>query len=773
MKRLLLGFVITVFGLAAAIIGYGVAASYLALPQTEGQAKLPGLSADVTVTRDARGVPWIKAGSAADAYAALGYVHAQDRLFQMELMRRLGQGRLAEVLGNLGVGSDKFMRTLGLYRRTQENLPTLDAETKIAVEAYAKGVNSFIAVESLPLEFKLLFFSPEPWVPADSLVWQKLMGLQLSGNWPEELSRAAIIAKLGPERAAELWPDVDAASPVTITASPEFLTKLRTAMLSVVRPSLASNIWAVAPSRTATGGAILANDPHLGFQSPNMWYLAGVSYPGVDLVGATVPGVPFHLLGHNGHLAWGFTTTHGDTQDLFIETLVDDGYATPDGPAPFTTREEMIQVRFGEPLKLTVRETRHGPVISDILPAEDLRAVHGKAVALAATLLAPDDRSIDAIHRMARAKTTQEFREAAKLFHAPQQNVMFADTHGSIGTIAVGRVPLRKSTLCNGLTPADGARGDCDWMGWAAFDDLPQKLDPAEGVLINANNKIVPDNFPLLIAKEWPEGYRARRIEEFLAGRSGLTLKDMDTLQHDAVSLMARDMLGVLLPQLNDDELKKSLAAWDGTMGRDRTQPLVFALLMEKLKARLLEDELGEEFGEFRGARPALLTLILTEKTAWCDDVRTPATETCAAQVNAAWSDTKDWLAQHAPTTDQQRWERWHVARFAHPVFGNIPGLSGLGGFAAPTPGDDATVNRGSFSASTSRTPFRHRHGAGVRAIYDLADLGRSRFNMAGGQSAHLLSAHFADLHPGWAEGEMFALIPPEKGTGQLLILND
>jgi penicillin amidase len=774
MKRLLLVFVFLVLGLFAAVFGYVGAVSSLALPQTEGQAKLPGLSASVSITRDARGVPWIKADNAADAYMALGYVHAQDRLFQMELMRRLGQGRLAEVLGNLGVGSDKFMRTLGLYARTQENLISLDAETKIAVDAYAKGVNAFMAANGLPLEYKLLFFSPEPWTPADSLVWQKLMGLQLSGNWPEELSRAAIIAKLGPEKATELWPDVDAASPVTVVASPAFLTKLRTAMLNVVRPSLASNIWAVAPSRTATGGALLANDPHLNFQAPNMWYLAGLSYPGVDLVGATVPGVPFHLLGHNGSLAWGFTTTHGDTQDLFVETLAGEGYATPDGPAPFTTRDETIRVRFGETLTLKVRETRHGPVISDILPAEDLRAVPGKAVALSATLLAPGDRSIDAIYKMGRSKTTQDFREAAKLFHAPQQNVMFADTQGSIGYIAVGRVPLRKSTLCDGLLPADGARGDCDWMGWAAFNDQPQKLDPPDGVLINANNKNVPDDYPLLIAKEWPEGYRARRIEEFLAGRSGLTLKDMDTLQHDAVSLMARDMLAVLLPLLKDDDLKPTLAAWDGTMGLDRTEPLIFALWMERLKARLLEDELGEEFSEFRGARPTLLTAILTKNTAWCDDVRTPAPEACEAQVNAAWSDALAWLRDNAGDDDRNwRWGEWHIASFSHPVFGNIPGLSGLGGFAAPTPGDDATVNRGSFSGSTSRIPFRHRHGPGVRAIYDLADLRRSQFSMAGGQSAHLLSGHLDDLMVGWAGAESFALTPPEKGTGQLLILNN
>ena len=786
MKSILRGFLFAaigliglVAGLAAAIAGYGVAVSYLALPQTEGTLSISGLSAEVSVTRDEHGVPWIVAANQDDAYVALGYVHAQDRLFQMELMRRAGQGRLAEVLGSLGVSSDKFMRTLGVYRLTLDSLPALDPEVRAAVDAYAKGVNAFIDSNLLPLEFKLLFVRPEPWVAADSLVWQKLMGLQLSGNWPEELSRAAIIAKLGPERAGELWPDVNANTPITLASLPgEALSKLRTAMLNVVRPSLASNIWAVAPSRTATGAPFLANDPHLGFQSPNLWYLAGVSYPGVTLVGATTPGVPLHLLGHNGHLAWGFTVTHGDTQDLFVETLTPDGYQTPVGSAQFESREEIINVRFGKAQTITVRSTRHGPIISDILPSLDLGNIgnNGKAVALAATLLAHDDRSIQAIYHMARATTAEAFREAARDFNSPQQNVMFADTKGSIGYIAVGRVPLRKAPSCDGLLPADGASGTCDWTGWAPFEALPQSLNPPNGLLVNANNQIVPDDYPLLIAKEWPEGYRAERIESFLAGRAGLTMTNMDTLQHDHVSLMAREMMPLLLDRLNNinhdhERLKEHMAHWDGTMARNKLEPIVFALWMENLKSRILQDELGDEFDEFRGARPELLRVILTQKRSWCDDRTTPLIETCDTQVSMAWRDSISWLEAWTHDIALWQWGRWHIAKFSHPIFGNIPGLSWLGGYAVATDGDDATVNRGSFTASTSRFPFRHRHGAGLRAIYDLADLNRSQYSMAGGQSAHMMSPHFDDLLGDWANGRSFTLSPPALGQGHTLFL--
>ncbi|MSO97343.1 MAG: penicillin acylase family protein [Rhodospirillaceae bacterium] len=767
-------------GLAAALGGYGLASAYLALPLTEGSLALAGVSAPTTVTRDERGVPWIEATNAADAYFALGYVHAQDRLFQMELMRRAGQGRLAEILGPLGVGSDKFMRTLGLYRLSQDNLGTLDSETKIALDAYAMGVNAFMAREPLPLEFKLLAHTPEPWVPADSVVWQKLMGMQLSGNWAEELSRAAMIAKLGEEKAQQLWPNVGARSPITLASLPvSFITELRTVMLNVVQPTLASNVWVLGPTRTATGAPILANDPHLSFQSPNLWYLAGLSYPGVTLTGATTPGVPFHVLGHNGQIAWGFTTTHGDTQDLFVETLSDDGarYLTPDGPMAFESREEVINVRFGEPQKIMVRTTRHGPVVSDILPAASNLTTGGKhVVALAATLLIKDDRSIETIYRLALAAAATEFVESVRTFNAPEHNMMVADKDGSIAFVTSGRIPLRKNKNCDGLLPSDGASGECDWVGMVAFEAWPKSLNPESGLLFNANNKVVSDDYPVMIAKDWPEGYRAQRIEDFFAARSGLTIKDMNTLQTDHVSLMAREVLPLLLDRLQprdtqDSRLKEHMTAWDGTMSRQKIGPLIFALWIERLKARILADELGDSFRSIGGARPTLLKSILTENTSWCDDINTPDAETCDMQINGAWAEAVTWLTNYSSDDNDWRWEKWHVARFDHPIFSSIPGLSWLGSFAVATDGDDFTVNRGSFTASTSRVPFRHFHGHGYRAIYDLADLSRSQFSMAGGQSGHQLSTHFDDLLEGWANGETFDLVAPKEGHVSRLFL--
>lgn len=744
-----------------------VGATFFALPRTSGEQTFAEVAAPIAITRDSRGVPWIKAENEADAYFALGFAHAQDRLFQMELMRRSGQGRLSEVIGKSALPSDRLMRTLGLYRAAERNLEQIEPETAQVLGAYTAGVNAFINSGALlPIEFTLLWFKPEPWREADSLVWQKLMGLQLSGNWNDELLNAELIRMLGPDRAQELLINGSDAGPTTLAALSDRSTALLSLIADVVKPTLASNIWALSPLRTATGGALLANDPHLNFGAPNIWYLAGLSYPGTRLIGATIPGVPFHVLGHNGRLAWGMTTTHGDTQDLFVETVVDgDLYAAPGGPLPFGIRTEEIKVRFGEPELLSVRTSRHGPVISDVIESNHVDSAK-YALALATPLLLDDDHTVDAIYRMARSTSAEDFLDATTMFHAPQQNLMFADSNGAIGYIAAGRVPIRANSDCNGLTPADGASGRCDWTGWISHRELPQSMDPVGGVLINANNKIAGADYPYLLAAEWPEPYRAQRITDIIADRAGITLQQTAGLQMDQVSLLARDMLPLLLervgPSPQEPDLIEALRRWNGESERERSEPLLFNTWLAMLKSRLIADDLGTAFPSFYGDRPALIRAILTERVSWCDDTGTQPVETCEAQVQMAWSDTISWLKQHGGDDPASwRWDRFHVAQFRHPIFGFVPGLGDMTGFGIPTGGDNSSVNRGSPSRFSSRTPYSHRHGPGYRAIYDLADLSKSRFTVAGGQSGQILSRHFDDLLEGWRDGDYFELREP------------
>ena len=503
MKRLQMILLSLITGILALIIiwlAYILVSAYRAVPELDGEYFLEGIAGTVTIYRDNHGIPIIEAKSEADAYFGLGYTHAQDRFFAMELMRRQGQGRLAELIGPIAVNADKYTRTLGLYKSAQEDLKGLHPDVLRISESYAAGVNAWIkSGNPLPVEFKILMFEPEPWTPADSLVWQKIMGLQLSGNWDDELVDALLIKKLGPTKAQELWPVQRADDHTTLRQHALDYGELPFAELlddltSVLRPTLASNVWTLKGERTDSNAPILASDPHLGFQAPNLWYLAGINYPGHRIFGATVPGVPFHIIGQNDYVAWGLTTTHSDTGDLFIEKLSADNitYETPDGPAQFHTRTETISVRFNDPVHLTVRNSRHGPIVSDILSVEKSipeLSESDKVVALAVNVLQPNDKTAEGAYRMARAKSVYDFANALRMFHAPQQNFVFADSNNEIGFFAPGRVPIRKSG--DGTVPVPGWQGEYDWNGWIPYDELPQVFNPQSGILINANNKII------------------------------------------------------------------------------------------------------------------------------------------------------------------------------------------------------------------------------------------------------------------------------------------
>ncbi len=788
MKWILRGILIVVTLVVVLAVGWP---TYLwlsarhAVPEWDGEVSLDGLSGPVTIIRNEYGVPLISAQSETDAYFGLGYAHAQDRLFAMELMRRQGQGRLAELIGPLAVSVDKYTRTLGLYRRAQDDIKGLSSDVMAVTESYAAGVNAWInSGNPLPVEYKVLMFEPEPWVPADSMVWQKIMGLQLSGNWDEELVDALLIEKLGPEKARELWPSQRPTDHTTLKEVAADYNGLRFAelyegMTEALNPTLASNVWALNGTRTDTGSPILASDPHLGFQAPNLWYVAGVAFPGQSIFGATVPGVPFHLIGQNEHVAWGLTTTHSDTGDLFIEKLSEDGnsYETPDGLAPLETRTEIINARFGEPVSLTVRETRHGPIVSDVLPVErsvpELTA-ENHAVALAVNVLQPNDTTAEAIYRVARAANIQEFHEALRLYKAPQQNIVFADDSGGIGYMSPARVPIRKNG--DGTVPVPGWTGEFDWMGWIPFEELPQSLNPESGQLVNANNKIVPDDYPHLIAARWRAPYRANRIADLIAANDTATLDNVAQTQIDQVSLMARDLKPLLMElmppdKIENDPLLSAMLRWNGEMDRARMEPLIFLLWMEKAKTALAADELDETFQYFSGVNAEFIRTILTENQHWCDDVLTETFETCSTQIGNAWDEVAAWVEQQNATDPTSlKWGDYHFATFNHLLFGNLPLVSGIGRMRVSNGGDNYTINVGSHAASTSRLPFRQGHGPAFRAVFDLGDRSLSRFAMAGGQSGHLASPHYDDLLISWRDGRYFAAPTPETAVNRLIL---
>jgi penicillin amidase len=758
--------------LVAAAAGGGYLWLRQSLPQIDGELRVPGLAEPVTILRDRWAIPHIRAASLLDALFAQGFVHAQDRLWQMEFQRRLGAGRLAEILGPAAVATDRFMRTLGFYRLAEASLAHLSPLTQARLEAYAAGVNAWLATRSgpLPPEFLLLRQpAPEPWSPADSLVWLRLMALDLSVNYRDELLRARLARQLSDAQIADIWPEEQAGTPVTLSALAQALPfeRLAGALPPAPPPGQGSNAWVVAGSRTLSGAPLLANDPHLGLQAPGVWYLAHLAAPELELIGATLPGVPGIVLGHNGSVAWGFTNAGPDTQDLFIERIdpADPArYLTPDGPAPFLRREELIRVKGAAPVSLTVRATRHGPVLSDVLPDQD-GFEPGHVVALAWAALAEDDRTAQALLELNGARDWAGFVAAAEQVGAPMQNIFYADTGGRIGLIAPGRVPIRRQG--DGRWPVPGWSGDYDWQGWIPAAALPRALDPPAGLLFNANNRLVPEDFPYFLAADWEPPHRARRLAELLVGDRH-DLAGFAAIQADQLSLLARDLLPVMLeadaPSPAAATAQAALARWDRVMRADAPEPLLFAAWYRELSRLVYADELGELFLSFWRLRPEFMTRILTERQTWCDDVGTAPVETCAELAARALElALADLASRFGANPSAWRWGAAHPARMAHPILGDHPWLAWLFNLVSASGGDGTTVNVGHYWLRDEQRPFASTHAASYRGLYDLADLDRSRFVATTGQSGNPLSPHYRDLMALWAAG---TTVPMSRAPG-------
>jgi penicillin G amidase len=754
------------------------------LPQVEGRIVVAGLGAPVTIARDADGIPLITAGDDADAAFGLGFAHAQDRLFQMEAMRRYGAGRLAEIFGDRAIGTDQRMRVLGLYRLAEASFPHLSAPVQRSLEAYAAGVNAFLATHrgALPPEFQLLRFAPEPWRPADSLVWGKIMALELTGNYRNELLRARLARDLSPEQLAFLYPDYPREAPTTLAELAAIyrhlpLDPLYAALGPEIGPTYASNNWVVDGAHSVSGKPLLANDPHLAFATPGVWYLARLKTPEHEIAGGTAPGVPFVVIGHNDRFAWGFTTTASDVSDLFIEKLDpgDSGrYLTPQGTAPFETRQETIAVREAAPVTVTIRRTRHGPVLSDVLPTETVEA--GYVLALAATFLTEDDRSAEALWSAGRAGNWREFRAAFENFVAPQQNIVFADTGGEIGFIAPARIPIRRSG--DGWLPVPGWNGEYDWTGFVPFAELPQERNPASGRFISANNRIVPDNYPYFLSRDWDLPNRAERIGKLLAAEPLQSPEASAAIQADTLSIAARRLVPLMSRISPRDEPSRQaierLREWDFRMDADAVEPLLFTAWLRAFSKAVFVGRLGDAGRDYWNLRPDVIENVLTRHPEWCapppGSGAEAARDSAGAQRNgcdALLSTTLDSALAglrdtHGADITAWQWGRAHIARFPHAVFSRIPVLRDWIDVAIPTAGGFDTVNRGLTRIRDDEHPYEHWHGAGLRIITDLADPAASRMIAAPGQSGNPLSPHFSDLLRRWRD---FDYLVPGKAA--------
>jgi penicillin G amidase len=777
--RIVLGLV----AFLALAVGAFLIHARLSVPELAGRYELKGFSAPVSIVRDRHGIPHIYAATLDDAYFAVGFVHAQDRLFQMEMQRRVGRGRTAEIVGAPAVRFDRLIRTLDLAGRARTALAALPAESRRGIDAYTAGVNAYLAArrESLPPEF-VLVGTPEPWTAEDSILFGKLMAVQLSTGWRHELLRAKLVEALGAEKAAVFFPPYPEDGPSTLkparAAAPGAGEPARAALPAGLPAGLAagalwaslpeswrrgglSNEWVVSGALTESGKPILANDPHLSLDAPTLWYLVHIEVPGFTISGATVPGAPFHIIGHNGRIAWGVTTPYVDAEDIFIEKIdpADAAkYLIPGGSEAFRTRTETIKVRFGSDVTFTVRETRNGPVLDDaLMPNLRPKLESGHVLTLKAPWLAAEDASGLAFARLNRARNWDEFRAALSLYVAPAQNFVYADVDGHIGYILPGRVPLRKSG--KGALPTPGWTGEGDWTGYVPFYRMPQAFDPPGGMLVNANNRIVGAGYPHFLSDDWGDHWRAARIEALLSAGAKQTLDSTAAIQGDRVSLMARDLLPLMLeakPASNRARAAlERLKAWDGTMARERAEPLIFVAWLVHLNRRLLSDKIEALARDIVRYQPDIVRHVLTRHRDWCDNTKTPAREDCPTalgeSLEAALADLAD---RYGGDMAAWRWGTAHPAVMRHRLFGFIP-VPLIRDFGSPSieaDGEQHTVNKAAMNVSDRRRPYAARLGPGVRAIYDLADLKRSRFILSTGPSGHPMSKFYDSMVQDWRD---------------------
>ena len=764
------------------------------LPDYDKTIPVSGLTADVEIVRDNSGVPHIFPASDRDAFFGLGYAHAQDRLWQMTLMRRTVQGRLSELFGTRTVETDKLLRRLDLYTAAVRSVDAQDARTRDALDAYAAGVNARIDEinrDSLGRgapEFFVFNAPLAPWQPADSIALVKLMALQLSSHLTEEVLRARTSLLLpDPDRLADLLPDAPgqgvAALPEYADLMPAIPTTTQFAeagpdpLFWPVAPrglAGASNAWAADASRSATGSTLMANDPHLQFSAPATWYLARLQLSSGGVIGATIPGIPVVLAGRSESMAWGVTSSYLDDQDLFIEELNPDNreqYRTPDGFKDFVTRRSIIEIKDAAPVTLTLRWTDNGPV----LPATqfDLGTITppGHVAALSWTALSPEDTSMSAAVGLMHAQSVEAALEVSKLYVAPSQNLTLIDGDG-IAMKMIGSMPRRDAAHeSKGRIPTLGWREENRWQGVFADDANPVFPNPAGGIVGNTNNKIVDRPFPLHVSYEWGDSQRVMRWRGLMQGREVHTRDSFIEAQLDTVSITARALLpligadlwftGEAAPEGTPERLRQRalnlLANWNGEMNEHLPEPLIYSAWLRALQDRLIRDDLGPLADEFHHVEPLFIERVYRDvdgASAWCDIIRSAAEETCTDIARLALDDALIEISEtYGTALESLRWGDAHQATHDHQVLGDVPVLRYFVNIRQSTSGGNHTLMRGRVSGQDPN-PFHNVHGAAYRGVYDFADPDSSVFILSTGQSGHFLSRHYDNMGILWRRGE-------------------
>ena len=773
-----------------AIGGY----AWQATPRQQGELRAAGLQAPVSIERDAQGVPSLSARSIADLAYAMGFSHAQDRGWQLELQRRVGQGRLAEAFGSGALETDRFLRALGVRRAASAQwawvLKHGDPEARDALIAYAKGVNAGWRSQARPPEMLILGLEFEEWTPVDSMSWALLMAWDLATNWNQELLRFRLalqlpgqagtlqrIEQLLPPYPGDAYPPMEdyvglyASLGLGGPATDARLERLQAAAPPSGIEGVGSNNWAVAAAKSKSGQPLVANDPHLALQTPSLWYLARLQAPGLKVAGGTLPGLPWVVLGQNEKIAWAFTNTGPDTQDLYLEELRDapgggTEIRTPDGWVKAQEIEETIRIKGGGSELLKVRIGRHGPLISDAGAGQELLASKsGRRFGLSLRWIALDAEQDPLGVGLAvnRAQSVNAYFDVMRRWHSPQQNMLVGERDGEIAFIAPAKVPVRKPEhRLHGLVPAPGWDARYDWLPEPIpFEALPVERAPQRGWLATANQKIHGADYRPQLSHEWGAPFRQRRIEQLLQARDRHDLDSLAAMQADRLSLAALPLLPAFRAARSEHPLYAQIAAelqgFDGRMAADSRAAPVFWAWVRQLTEGLLADDLGTALFERALAsnsfRNAVEGIVTRQDAAWCNDRRTIDMESCAQQFNAALGRALAELdTRLGSDASRWRWDALHRMKAEHKPFSRVAPLRPLFELSAPSAGDTHTVNVGRvrLRPDWAGDLYTNDHGPGLRALYDLGDPARSRVMISTGQSGLPWSRHYNDLLAPW-----------------------
>ncbi len=801
MKRLA-RIALVILGVVVLLIAIASAGAYYVtrqpFPNTDGPLTATGLNEEVHIYRDEYGIPHIYANNQEDLFFAQGYVHAQDRFWQMEFWRHIGQGRLSEIAGDATVESDKFIRTVGFNRMADATIAYYEQEQPeymAILDAYSAGVNAYINenADDLSLHFEILGlvnepWEIEPWTPVNTVSWGVAMSYDLGGNMDDEIDRAKLIQDLGEATVEQVWPPYPYESRPVIAPTDEQTNDLpgepvasneasginwENVNLDITGqmpadgfvvgsgPQVGSNNWVVSGEHTESGLPILANDTHLAVQMPSIWYEVGLHAPEWDVTGLSFAGVPGVVIGHNDKIAWGVTNTGPDVQDLFIEKINPNDahqYEFEGEWLDMEVIEEVIKVNGGEDIVLEVRTTHHGPIISDI--RDDVNDV----LALKWTQQEPS-RILQSIVLLGQAQNYENFREALRYWDVPSQNVIYADREGNIAYQTPGLIPLRKNG--RGEVPVPGWTGEYEWEGWLPYEELPALFNPEQGYIVTANHAVVDEDYPYFITRDWASGDRGQRINDLIAARvkSGekISVKDLARIQFDSKSLPAQSYVPLMEGLSSDDpEVQAAierLRGWDLRETQDSVPASIFEIFTIYLMHNVLADDIGQE--NLDSLLPYSAKTIFMHDLAgqlnssWWDNQDTAEKESWEDIMLQSLADAVTWLEENqGGSMNEWAWGKIHTITFEDRVLG----ASGV----API---EAIFNRGPFAVDSSRDlvnaqawdssdPAAVIHHASQRMLVDMSDLDNSRSVIPTGNSGHPYNAHYDDQMPLYLTGQ-------------------